>query len=61
VVRSEFEYPLERPGLSVRVCSQCVTRSDAQSFHHLTDVEVTVNGRPHWRKSWSVSVPRIGC
>jgi predicted acyl esterase len=60
-VRSEFEYPLERPGLSVLVRSQCVTRSDAQAFHHLTAVEVTINGRPHWSKSWSLSVPRALC
>jgi predicted acyl esterase len=60
-VRSEFEYPLERPGLSVLVRSHCVTRSDAQAFHHLTSVEVTVNGRPHWGKSWSLSVPRALC
>ena len=32
-----------------------------QAFHHLTAVEVTVNGRPHWSKSWAVSVPRVGC
>src|SRR5262249_1531463 len=53
VVRSEFEYPLDRPGLSIRVRSQCVTRSDARAFHHLTQVEITVNGRPHWSKGWS--------
>jgi predicted acyl esterase len=61
VVRSEFEYPLDRPGLSIRVRSQCVTRSDEQSFHHLTQVDITVNERPHWSKSWSLSVPRVGC
>ncbi len=61
VVQSEYEYPLDRAGLSIRVRSQCVTRSDEQAFHHLTEVEVTVNGRPHWSKSWSLSVPRVGC
>ncbi len=61
IVHSEFEYPLDRTGLSIRVRSQCVTRSDAQAFHHLTQVEITVNGRPYWSKSWSVSVPRVGC
>jgi hypothetical protein len=59
-VSSEYEYPIERAGLSFRVRSQCVTRSDEQAFHHLTQVEVTVNGRPHWQKSWTISVPRIG-
>lgn len=61
VVQSEYEYPLERAGLSIRVHAQCTTRSDARAFHHLTVVEITLNGRPHWRKSWSVSVLRRGC
>jgi hypothetical protein len=61
VIRSEFEYPMDREGLSIRVRSHCVTRSDEQAFHHVTDVEITINGRTHWSKSWSVSVPRIGC
>ncbi len=60
-VVSEFEYPLDRPGLSVRVRTQCITRSDEQAFHHITEVEITINGRPHWSKSWSLSVPRPGC
>jgi hypothetical protein len=61
VISSEFEYPLERSGLSVLVRSRCITRSDAAAFHHLTYVEITINGRPHWSKNWSVSVPREGC
>lgn len=58
VVRSEFELKQDRPGQLIVVRSQCVTRSDATTFHHLTDVEITVNGRPHWSKGWAVSVPR---
>jgi hypothetical protein len=61
VVRSEYEYPMERSGMAILVRAQCVTRSDAQAFHHVTDVEATVNGRVHWSKSWTVSVPRVGC
>ena len=61
VVQSEYEDPMDRPGLSLRVRAQCITRSDEQAFHHVTEVEITMNGRPHWHKSWSVSVPRIGC
>src|SRR5262249_17403199 len=53
VITSEFEYPLERPGLSILVRSQCVTRSDSAAFHHLTHVEITMNGRTHWSKHWS--------
>jgi predicted acyl esterase len=60
VVQSEFEYPLDRPGMAIRVRSHCVARSDEQAFHHTTAVEITINGRLHWNKSWSVSVPRVG-
>jgi predicted acyl esterase len=61
VVRSEFEYPLERPGMAILVRAQCVMRSDEHAFHHTTIVEITINGLPHWSKSWSLSVPRVGC
>lgn len=61
VIRSEYEYPVERAGQAILVRAQCVTRSDAQAFHQLAQVEITVNGRPHWTKSWQVSVPRVGC
>jgi magnesium chelatase family protein len=52
---------VDRPGLSVRVRSFCVTRSDAVAFHHLTRVEITVNDRAFWEKSWTLSVRRDGC
>lgn len=61
VVKSEFDYPLERPGMAILVHSQCVTRSDAQAFHHLTDVQITVNGMAHWQKSWTRTVARENC
>jgi predicted acyl esterase len=59
-VVSEFEYPMDRPGLSIRVRSQCTTRSDEKALHQTTQVEITINGWPHWSKSWSVSAPRVG-
>src|SRR6185369_9216043 len=31
VVKSEYEYPMERTGKSIRVQARCVTRSDAQA------------------------------
>lgn len=58
---SDFEYPLNRPGVSVRVRSQCETRSDAAAFHHTTRVEITLNGEPYWDKTWALSVPRETC
>jgi len=61
VVHSEYEYPLERAGMSFRIRSTCITRSDEQAFHHLTTVEITLNGELYWHKNWAVSVPRVGC
>jgi predicted acyl esterase len=60
-IDSEYEYALERPRMSIKVRSHCLTRSNAQAFQHLTSVKVMINGRTHWRKNWSVSVPRVGC
>ena len=60
-ILSDYEYPMDRPGVSIRVRSQCTTRSDEQTFHHLTHVEAVVNGQQHWEKSWKVSVPRGDC
>src|SRR5262245_28182417 len=61
MVVSEFEYPMDQPGFSTRVRARCVTRSNEQTFDHTTEVNITVNGQPHWNKSWSISVPRVGC
>jgi hypothetical protein len=59
-IESDFEYPVERPGRSIRVRSRCITRSDAEAFHHETRVEITLNGEPYWDRTWSLSVPRQG-
>lgn len=60
-IQSEYAYRLERPGMAIVVHAHCVTRSDLLAFHQLTEVEITVNGRPHWNRSWSLSVPRRWC
>lgn len=61
VIRSDYEYTLDRPGHAILVRSQCVIRSDELAFHQLVEVDITVNGRPHWSKSWTTSVPREFC
>jgi len=60
-VVSSFEYPFDRPGVAVRVHSHCVTRSDAEQFHHTAHVKITLNGEPYWEKTWVTSVPRELC
>lgn len=45
-------------GQEIEVQAECVTTSDRSAFHHVVLVEITVNGRRYWSKSWAVSVPR---
>jgi putative CocE/NonD family hydrolase len=49
---------ISKAGTEVRVEAQCVTSSDAATFRHLVEVEVTVNGKRHFNKGWTVVVPR---
>lgn len=58
VVKGSTEYIVSRPEAEIKVEAQCVTASDATCFRHLVEVEVTVNGKRHFNKSWSVLVPR---
>jgi predicted acyl esterase len=46
------------PTLDIRVEATCQTSSDADSYTHLSQVRITVDGAPHFSKSWSESVPR---
>ena len=48
----------EFAGRDVVVDARCVTSSDEREFRHTAEVEITVDGRPHFRKSWSASAPR---
>jgi putative CocE/NonD family hydrolase len=45
-------------GQEIEVQAECVTTSDRSAFHHIVLVNITVNGKPYWNKSWAVSVPR---
>ncbi len=51
-------YVVKRPDSEVVVKANEVTSSDEAAFHHVVEVEVTVNGARHFQKSWSVTVPR---
>jgi predicted acyl esterase len=46
------------PTLDIRVEANCQTTSDANAYTHLSQVRITVDGAPHFSKSWSESVPR---
>jgi uncharacterized protein len=58
VLKSAAVYVVPGAGAEIKVAAYAVTESDAKVFRHLVDVEVTVDGRRHFSKSWSVSVPR---
>ena len=56
---AQFGYDYQ--GRHITVDAQCVTSSDDQAFHHTAEVEITVNGKQHFNKSWKESVPRKFC
>ena len=58
VIRSSYEFPLPLPGSDVNVSAQSTLVSDAVTYRHMVEVEITVNGMRHFNKSWSVTVPR---
>ena len=45
--------------LQTKVRAHMRTASDVALFHHQVEVEVTVDGKSHFKKRWSMSVPRI--
>ena len=47
-----------RPESRIQVEANETTSSDALSFRHLVQIEILVNGKRHFQKSWSVTVPR---
>ena len=51
-------YSVTRPESEIKVVANELTSSNESSFRHLVEVEITVNGRRHFNKSWSVTIPR---
>jgi putative CocE/NonD family hydrolase len=58
IAKSANTYTVNRQGTDIQVGVQCVTSSDEATFRHLVEVEVTVSGKRHFTRSWSVVVPR---
>ena len=46
------------PTLDIRVEATCQTSSDAVTYAHHSQVRITIDGGPHFSKSWSEAVPR---
>lgn len=51
-----FQPPHQRHDIQIE--ATCRTTSDADAFHHRSDVAITVDGAPRFRKSWAESVAR---
>jgi putative CocE/NonD family hydrolase len=60
VMKGTYQLTVSKPdaGPEIKVEAQCITTSDAKTFRHLVEVEVTVDGKRHFHKSWAVVVPR---
>ncbi len=58
VAKASYRRDYSTPTMQVEAETQCTTTSDETTFRHLVQVQVTVNGKCHFEKSWSVSVPR---
>lgn len=59
VAKTVYTYTTPGPGFQVKVTAQSITTSDETTFRHLVDVEVSLDGKRHFNKSWSVQVPRM--
>ena len=55
--RSERNFLFD--GQKIDVAASCETWSNETSFQHTTTVEISVNGRPYFTRSWSESSPRL--
>jgi hypothetical protein len=57
-LQARHEYVVVGPDGDIKVEANEVVSSDVSSFRYMTDVHITVGGKPHFQKSWRVSVPR---
>jgi hypothetical protein len=57
-MRASNGYTLGPANRRIKVEANETLTSDRESFHFLSDAEVTVNGKRHWHKSWQTTVPR---
>lgn len=57
-LKAAHEYTIVRPEGEIKVEANEVVASDISSFRYLVRLDITVDGKPHFRKDWTVSVPR---
>ena len=57
-LKAEAVLSITRPESEVRIEANELTSSNKAAFRHLVEIEITVNGRRHFNRSWSVTIPR---
>jgi hypothetical protein len=55
---SSVTYRPHHPTLDIRIESGCQLVSDALSYTHTVQLDISIDGRPHFSRSWTESVPR---
>jgi len=58
VLKATHEFDIRRPEGTCRVEANEIVSSDAASFRFLSEVEVQVDGKRYFHKSWNVTAPR---
>ncbi len=57
VGNQEFDY--NDHGLVVKLHVHAVTSSDATTFRHLEELDITLDDKPYFHKNWTIAVPRL--
>jgi hypothetical protein len=58
VASATQEYDFNEHGQVIKVRVHEITTSDAETFHHLVEVDVTLDDKPYFHKSWTISPAR---
>ena len=59
VLKAYCAYTLKQLGSVIRIEANELTTSDESAFRHLVQLTITVDGKLHFNKSWSCTVPRL--
>ena len=58
VLKARKIFTVNHPNSRIQVEANELTASDISAFRHLVQIEILVNGKRHFQKSWSVTIPR---
>jgi len=57
-VKAVAEYTIVVPEAEIKLVAQAITTGNSTTYHNLTDVEATIDGKRHFTKRWNITVPR---